>query len=254
MLITVSFVGIFILLLKPIFNICACFLSFIYFRFVSEKINDITPSIPLTTGNNESINTVKFKNGKSLYRNKVRNLIGRSVNGLVFFSIMQTGKIPFHFIRNIVYRYFYNIHMAKNVIIYGGAEIRSPNKLFIGKGSIIGHYSILDARNVIEIGENVNFSHGVWLWTEQHNHNNLDFSCESPKKKKIRICDRVWLGPRVIVLPGCTIGEGAVVGAGAVVTKDIEPFSINVGIPAKKIGERNRNINYEFNGNPLPFI
>lgn len=74
------------------------------------------------------------------------------------------------------------------------------------------------------------------------------------KKKKIIICNRSWLGPRVIVLPGCTIGEGAVVGAGAVVTKDIEPFSINVGIPAKKIGERNKNINYIFDGKPMPFI
>jgi acetyltransferase-like isoleucine patch superfamily enzyme len=144
--------------------------------------------------------------------------------------------------------------MEKDVIIYGGAEIRRPDKLSIGKGSLIGHYSILDARNIIEIGENVNFSHSVWLWTEQHNHNNLDFSCKSSKIKKITICDRAWLGPRVIVLPGCTIGEGAVVGAGAVVTKDIEPFSINAGIPAKKIGERNRDINYVFNGNPIPFI
>ncbi|MDR0525771.1 MAG: acyltransferase, partial [Spirochaetaceae bacterium] len=99
-----------------------------------------------------------------------------------------------------------------------------------------------------------NFSHGVWLWTEQHNHNNIDFSCESPKKKKITIGDRAWLGPRVIVLPGCTIGEGAVIGAGAIVTKDIEPFSINIGIPAKKIGERNRNINYVFEDKPSPFI
>jgi hypothetical protein len=45
----------------------------------------------------------------------------------------------------------------------GGSEIRCSNKLIIGKGSIIGHYSVLDARNGIEIGENVNFSHGVWL-------------------------------------------------------------------------------------------
>ena len=73
-------------------------------------------------------------------------------------------------------------------------------------------------------------------------------------KKKIIIHDRVWLGPRVIVLPGCKIGEGAVVGAGAIVTKDIEPFSINVGIPAKKIGERNRNMIYVFDDKPLPFI
>jgi acetyltransferase-like isoleucine patch superfamily enzyme len=187
-------------------------------------------------------------------KKKIKKLIGHYVNGLIFYSILKTGKISLHCLRDGIYKYIYKVDMGKNAVIYGGSEIRSPNKLVIGKGSIIGHYSILDARNGIEIGENVNFSHGVWLWTEQHNHNSIDFSCESPQKKKITICDRVWLGPRVIVLPGCTIGEGAVVGAGAVVTKNIEPFSLNVGIPAKKIGERNRAINYVFNGSPIPFI
>jgi acetyltransferase-like isoleucine patch superfamily enzyme len=190
----------------------------------------------------------------NLFKRTVRPLLRGYVGGLVFYSMLQTGKIPFHTVRNFIYRYFYRAHLEENVIIYSGAEMRSPHKLTIGKGSIIGHYSVLDARNFIEIGKNVNFSHGVWLWTEQHNHSNSDFSTESSKNKKITICDRVWLGPRVIVLPGCTIGEGAVVGAGSVVTKDIEPFSISAGIPAKKIGERNRNINYIFKDKPIPFI
>jgi acetyltransferase-like isoleucine patch superfamily enzyme len=60
--------------------------------------------------------------------------------------------------------------------------------------------------------------------------------------------------PRVVVLSGTTIEKDAVVGTGAVVTKDIEPFSINVGMPAKKIDERNKAINYVFSGNPLLFI
>jgi acetyltransferase-like isoleucine patch superfamily enzyme len=217
-------------------------------------VEECTPPPSYNHQNKQTEYMATYKSKINLFKNMTKCLIGRCINGFIFYSILQTGKISFHSIRNFFYKHIYKINMAKNVIIYGGAEIRGPDKLSIGKGSIIGHYSILDARNIIEIGENVNFSHGVWLWTEQHNHNNLDFSCESSKKKKITIRDRVWLGPRVIVLPGCTIGEGAVVGAGAVVTKDIEPFSINVGIPAKKIGERNRDINYVFNGNPLPFI
>ena len=48
----------------------------------------------------------------------------------------------------------------------------------------------------------------------------------------------VWMGAYVIVLPGVTIGHGAVVAAGAVVTKDIEPYAIAAGIPAKQIGQR----------------
>jgi acetyltransferase-like isoleucine patch superfamily enzyme len=193
--------------------------------------------------------------GKEMQSSSIKkNSFANSLSGLVFYAIIQTGKIPSHFIRRLLYIYIFKVKLGMNAVIYCGAEIRSPDKLVVGKGSIIGHHSILDARNIIEIGENVNFSTGVWLWTEQHNYNNHDFSCDSPKNKKIIIHDRVWLGPRVTVLPGITIGEGAVVGAGAVVTKDIDPFTINVGIPAKKIGDRNKNLTYIFNDNPLPFV
>ncbi|MBR3223382.1 MAG: putative colanic acid biosynthesis acetyltransferase [Kiritimatiellae bacterium] len=54
----------------------------------------------------------------------------------------------------------------------------------------------------------------------------------------IMICDGVWIGARAIILPGVTIGEGAVVAAGAVVTKDVEPFTVVGGNPAKFIKKR----------------
>jgi acetyltransferase-like isoleucine patch superfamily enzyme len=54
----------------------------------------------------------------------------------------------------------------------------------------------------------------------------------------ITIGSGVWLGAGAIVLPGVTIGDGAVIGAGAVVTRDIAPFEIYAGNPARKIGER----------------
>jgi len=59
----------------------------------------------------------------------------------------------------------------------------------------------------------------------------------SEKKREIVIEKDAWLGAGVIVLPGVKIGEGAIIGAGAVVTKDVEPFTIVGGVPAKKIGE-----------------
>ena len=241
----IVFIGILIIILaKPVFNIFAYFTSFVFFHFLADKIN---------RKDNKNISeksTVK----KNTLNQKIKNILGWYVSGLIFYSILQTGKISFHLIRNLLYKNIFKVKMGKNAVIYGGCEIRSPQRLKIGKGSVIGHFSVLDARNIIEIGENVNFSHGVWLWTLQHNHNSSDFNCESSKNQKIKIGNRAWLGPRVIVLPGCTIGEGAVIGAGAVVTKDIEPYTINVGIPARKVGERNRCLTYEFNGNPLPFI
>ena len=56
-----------------------------------------------------------------------------------------------------------------------------------------------------------------------------------------------------LILHSVEIGEGAVVAAGAVVTKSIEPYTIVAGVPAKKIGERNKNLKYEMTGEYVPF-
>ena len=50
--------------------------------------------------------------------------------------------------------------------------------------------------------------------------------------------DNVWIGVNVTILPGVTVGKGSVIGAGAVVTKDVEPFTVVGGVPAKKVKER----------------
>jgi len=53
--------------------------------------------------------------------------------------------------------------------------------------------------------------------------------------KPIRICDKVWIGMNAIILKGVTIGEGAVVAAGAVVTKDVPPWTVAAGNPARVV-------------------
>ena len=175
---------------------------------------------------------------------ELRQFLVRQLSAMVRLTIYKTAAIPSHRIRNFIYRRILGIHMEKDVTVYYGTEFRAPWKISIGAGTIIGDQCILDGRNGIEIGRNVNFSTGVWIWTMQHDYNAVDFSLSA--KGRVRIGERAWLGPGCIILPGVTIGSGAVIAAGAVVSKDVPPYTLVGGVPAKPIGKRNDNLNYVF--------
>jgi acetyltransferase-like isoleucine patch superfamily enzyme len=176
------------------------------------------------------------------------------VGGFIRYSIIKIGFIPSHHIRNYIYINIMRMKLSDDVVIYYGAELRKPYNITIGKGSILGDKIMIGAEHGVVIGENVNFSSNVQIHTEQHDYNDPEFKCNSTSDFKVIINNRVWIGPNVIILPGVTIGEGAVVAAGAVVTKDIPPFTLFGGIPAKKIGERNKILEYKFNGVYVPFL
>lgn len=179
--------------------------------------------------------------------------VGKLVYGYIRYMIFQTGWIPSHHIRNFIYRYVFLVKKAPKAVIYWGAEIRAPHNLHIGARSIIGDKALLDARHGIYIGENVQLSSNVSIYTEQHDHRNPWFGCNSDSSFRVRIDNRAWIGPNVIILPKVHIGEGAVVAAGSVVTKDIPPYTIVAGIPAIPKSERSRDLRYNFSGGHLAF-
>lgn len=170
------------------------------------------------------------------------------------FVIFNISYIPSCHFRKLLYKGL-GVKMGKNVTIHFRAELRAPEKLSLGDGSIIGDNAILDARRGLTIGRNVNLSSNVSIYTLQHDHRDPYFGLPSEDKVKlsVEIDDRVWLGANVIVLPGVHIGEGAVCCAGCVVTKDVEPFAVVAGIPARKVNERPRNLKYEFKGKSCRF-
>ena len=194
-------------------------------------------------------NRVSTNNIKGL-KSKAR----RYLEGFIRYMQLQISYIPSHHIRNFLFKKVYLVKLGNKAVLYYGAEIRGSYYLSIGEGAIIGDKSVLDARRGgIEIGKNVQLGSFVKLWTGSHNHNDPYFRSTPGKRGPIKIGDRAWLGPNVTVLNSVTIGEGAVIAAGAVVTKDVEPFAIMGGIPAKKIGQRNNNLLYSFSGNYIPF-
>lgn len=170
------------------------------------------------------------------------------------YYLYRVSLTPSHHIRNFIYRHICGLNLEKKAVIYYGAEIRQPSNIWIGKGAIIGDNSILDGRNGIKIGDNVVFASNVKIWTEQHDHRDPWFRCETQKHSPVVIGDRAWIGSHTVILHSVQIGEGAVVAAGAVVTHNVPPYAIVAGIPAKKIGERNRNLRYEMSGEYRHFL
>lgn len=128
------------------------------------------------------------------------------------------------------------------------ATIRPTNVLFrepgegmkVGDGSNIGPYAFIGCSGWIEIGANVMMGPRVTLLAENHNFESI----ERPMKEQgvtrsfIRIEDDVWLGAGCSITAGVTIGRGSIVAAGAVVTRDVEPYSVVGGMPAKLIRKR----------------
>ncbi|SHK17457.1 maltose O-acetyltransferase [Clostridium cavendishii DSM 21758] len=126
-----------------------------------------------------------------------------------------------------------------------GANIRPKIKfvrgynISIGNFSGIGEGAFLQDIDEIIIGNDVLMGPDVMIYTTNHSTNRNELiRLQEVKSKKVIIEDDVWIGARVIILPGVIIKEGAVIAAGAVVTKDVESYSIFGGVPARKIGAR----------------
>lgn len=174
-------------------------------------------------------------------------LLRVTISGWDKFSAVNYGKIPSKHLRKWIYRGL-GTACGKNVVFRYHCEIWNPYKLKIGNGSIIGYNCLLDARNGIRIGNDVNFSANVSIYTVQHNHRDPFFACNQLGNMEVVIDDYVWVGPNVIILPGVHIGKGAVCAAGCVVTQDVQPFSVVAGIPAKKVNDRPKDLQYHFSG------
>lgn len=107
---------------------------------------------------------------------------------------------------------------------------------------------MLDGRGAnLSIGDNTDIAQEVNIWTLTHDVND---SMHRVYGKPVTICDHCWIGARVTVLPGITIGRGAVIGTCSVVTKDVPPLAIVAGNPAKVIGKRENPLEFELNFHP----
>ena len=150
-----------------------------------------------------------------------------------------------------------------------GKDVSVGQKCFItyknvcvGNHSSIGYGALfMSTRASVLIGNHVMFGPRVTIITGNHRTDIIgrymnsiqDFEKEAEDDQDVVIMDDVWIGANVTILKGVTIKEGSIVAAGSVVTKDVDPYSIYGGVPAKKIRDRFSSIQLEEHINLKPF-
>lgn len=134
--------------------------------------------------------------------------------------------------------------MGRDVNIERGAFFGSGADVEIGDCSGMGINCQLPAN--VRIGSNVMMGPDVLAIGQSHKFDSI----ETPMRLQgdmppypVTIEDDVWIGARVIILPGVTVCKGAIIGAGAVVTRDVPPYAICVGNPARVVRYRNESKN-----------
>ncbi|KAF3884427.1 MULTISPECIES: acyltransferase [Nostocales] len=124
------------------------------------------------------------------------------------------------------------LRIGNRVCLDRGVDIKASSSdclIEIGDDSYLGPYVCMAGPGHIKIGKECLIASHSSLYANNHR-------AYGVSREGIEIQDNCWLGTGVRVLDGVTIGKGCVIGAGAVVTKNIPPYSVAVGVPAKVIG------------------
>lgn len=128
---------------------------------------------------------------------------------------------------------------------YGGGNIEKEAYFGDGRGLYMGTGSGLGVNCQIQrpchIGDYVLMGPDVVIFTMNHKADRTDIPIGAQGmtgKRKVTIGNDVWIGQRAMIMPGVTVGDGSIIAAGAVVTKDVPPYSIVGGIPARVLKTR----------------
>jgi putative colanic acid biosynthesis acetyltransferase WcaF len=125
--------------------------------------------------------------------------------------------------------------IGRNVHVYPSATIYFPWNLEAGDTSAIAEHAFIYNLGRVTLGARVTVSHRAHLCAGTHDHTKADFPLLRPP---ITIGSEAWICADAFVGPGVTIGEGAIVGARAVAMKDVRPWSIVIGNPAREAKKR----------------
>ncbi len=120
------------------------------------------------------------------------------------------------------------VHAMRKLGFEVGEQVYFPSDLIIGQ-------NLVDDRAQLKIGDRVSIGPRVTILPMEHANASKVRNALGTRAEGITIGNDVWIGAGVIILSGVTVGECSIIGAGAVVTKDVEPYTVVAGVPAKKI-------------------
>jgi len=154
--------------------------------------------------------------------------------GLVKYLPPPAGDVLRYFVLKLF------VESIRSWKIKDGVSVWFPERIRIGRNVTINEYVFLDGFGGLDIGDDCRIAHGCSFISEDHVFDDPEVPIWKQGKRAapITLGRDVWLGCGVRVLKGVRIGEGSVIGAGAVVTRDIPPFSIAIGAPARVVGRR----------------
>jgi maltose O-acetyltransferase len=150
-------------------------------------------------------------------------------------------SLPGFKMRKLFFRYLLENEIPNSSALHVGIDIYYVGGITIGCNSVVNKFVALDGRGGIIIGDQVSISAYCKILTGYHDPDDTNFQY---KTKEVVIEDYVWIGTGALILPGVTLKRGCVVAAGSVVTKDVGPYEIVGGNPAKFIRRRNENLQY----------
>jgi maltose O-acetyltransferase len=160
------------------------------------------------------------------------NLFARHLPRSLISYSFGSRRIRAYILKRLFRRFGENVNIEPKVIFYNMSESEIGDNSGIGIGSFVGH---------VKIGSDVMIGEHFMAVSQNHEFSDVTIPMRLQglqKNKPITIEDDVWIGSRVTLLPGITVGRGVIVGAGSVVTKSVPPYSIVGGNPAREIGKR----------------
>jgi acetyltransferase-like isoleucine patch superfamily enzyme len=165
------------------------------------------------------------------------------------------AHIPSYTVRHTWYRHVLGWQIGPGASVLMGQRVVSGGlrtcrgTVSIGEDAVVNHGCLLMSYVPIRIGAHSSVSAGVSFITGGHSLENSGFA---PYAAPITVEDYVWIGMNATILGGVTIGKGAVVATGALVTKDVPPFTVVAGSPARVVKRRQlENPSYRLNFRPL---